>query len=256
MARAALILDTDNHDGAYLARLLLARGYRVVGVGAGARLGRLGIAAEVTLAPAFDPALLAAARVDEVYDLRGPGPSRAEDTAELLGALRGERLFSGGGAAADPASERVAVARAAGHFAVTGHLFDRESRLGDGASFVARLISAAFAGAEPDPSDLDRGGDVGWAPEYVDAMWRMLQRSNPADFVVATGRTLGGNEVARHAFAYFGHDASRFGEGAGGAAVGDPGPARTDLGWSATTWGRDLVRTLCEGLAEQRGAWG
>lgn len=258
MARAALILGVDNHDGAYLARLLLARGYRVVGTGAAAgKLDKLGIAADVTLAPAVDAALLTAARVDEVYDLRGPGPARLADTAQLIGLLRGERLFSAGpGALPDPATELVERARAAGRFAVTGRMFDRESRLGDGRSFVARIVGAAFAGTEPAVADLAQGGDFGWTPEYVDAMWRMLQRSNPADFVLATGRALGGNEVARHAFAYFGKDASRFGGDPGETLVGDPGPARADLGWSATTWGRDLVRTLCEGVAEQGGVRG
>lgn len=249
MAKTALILGVDTADGAYLARLLGARGYRLWGTGGPGLIEELGIAADVVRHNSIGAAV-SDARADEVYDLRPLGRYRAAATVELLRILGRERLFSAGSSAPDAASAAIAAARANGRFAVTGHLFDRESRLGPGTSPVARIVVAARAGAEPSANDLDTVSDCGWTPEYVDAMWRMLQRAKPADFTISTGRALGGHEVARHAFAYFGRDATRFGGDAMATeAFGDPGPARADLGWRAATWGRDLVRTLCEGLA-------
>ena len=238
--KTASILGLDTADGAYLARLLLARGYRLSGTGGTGLLARLGIANHIATS---DPD-----RIDEVYDLRFaaagvPGLLESTGRARVFVAIPGT----------EPVPATIAAARAAGRFVVGGQMFDRESRLGPGTGFVARIVAAVFDDADPVPADLAAAADCGWTPEYVDPMWRMLQRSAPADFVLATGRALGGHEVARHAFAYFGRDATRFGNGAAtGAVTGDPGPARTELGWSAVTWGRDLVRTLCEGIAEEQ----
>lgn len=257
-AKTAVILGLDNQDGAYLARLLLARSYRVRGAATqgGTALTRLGIADDVTVTDQLDAALFADAT--EVYDLRGPGTTRTDDTVRLLDLLPEQtRLFSAGpGAEADVATILVEAARDRGRFAVTGWLFERESRLGTGGSPLARIIAAAFAGDDIADADLATATDCGWAPEYVDAMWRMLQRPTAADYVLGTGRPLHGVDAARHAFDYFKRSYSRFVASAHATiAVADTAPARTELGWSATTWGRDLVRTLCEGLAEQGGRW-
>lgn len=242
--RTALILGVDTAAGAYLARLLAMRGYRLFGSGADFNLIKLGIAADVVRGDDV-AALLADARADEVYDLRGD----ATATAALLDARASARVFVAvDGIAALPRS--VLQARDAGRFVVVGRMFPNESRLGPGTSFVARVVAAAAVGADPAPDDLTAVADCGWTPEYVDAMWRMLQRAAPADFTIATGHAIGGNDVARHAFAYFGRDVARFtGATPADAPLGDPGATRADLGWSATTWGRDLVRTLCEGWA-------
>lgn len=258
-ARRALILGLDTAAGAYLARLLDARGYQVAGTGGGDLLDRLGIGGDVLLHDEASAALTAASRPDEIYDLRYAPAA----TAALLAIAGSARVF----AAASPGTASDAVARArdvvarardAGRFAVTGTVFPHESRLGPGTSPVARIAAAAFAGSQPDAADLASVTDCGWTPEYVDAMARMLQQPKPADFAIATRRALSGVEAARHAFEYFGRDASRFTDGPGTATafgdaaangIGDPGPAAAVFGWRAVTWGRDLVRVLCEGVA-------
>lgn len=232
----AHIHGLDTPAGAYLARLLLARGYVVGGAGDHAALARLGIAEQVTADPGAP---------DEIYDLRGATATRLVDTARLLATLGTARLFSAAGPDIDEASALIAHARAAGRHAVSGHLLAHDSRLG-GDTFVSRIAAAALADADPDTADLAASADIGWTPEYVDAMWRMLQRP-PADMVLATGQSLTGAEAATHAFAYFKRPRD-FGPGTAGA-VGDPEPAAGALGWRAVTWGRDLVRTICEGIA-------
>lgn len=79
-------------------------------------------------------------------------------------------------------------------FACTGILFNHESPL-RGSRFVTRkIVSAACRIAEGSQDRLRLGNidiarDWGWAPEYVDAMWRMLQQPQPEDYVIATGST-------------------------------------------------------------------
>ena len=276
--RTALILGLDTAAGAYLARLLDARGLRLAGTGGGNLVAGLGIGDKVTRHDRIDAAMLAEVRPDEIYDLRDD----ATTTAALLRSSGPARVF-----VASPASDygthsasyadaraAVADARAAGRFVVTGTVFPHESRLGPGTSPVARIAAAAYAGTEPDADDLASVTDCGWTPEYVDAMTRMLQQPEPADFAIATGRKLSGIDAARHAAEYFGRDASRFATtdtipfdapatpagtaptGTAGAnraqaatAIGDSSPAAAALGWRAVTWGRDLVRVLCEGVA-------
>lgn len=251
--RSAVILGLDSQDGAYLARLLLARGYQVGGtaVRPPTGLARLGIAADVALYRTIETALAAAPT--EVYDVRGPGPDRAAATTDVLALLstRAARLLSvGPGFGPDHATGLVAQARTRGMFAVTGHVFSRESRLSPGESAIARIIVAVANQTAPDTDDLASVTDCGWAPEYVDALWRMLQQQEPADVVVATGKALRGVDVAAYAAVHFKHDIAVPEVFAGPASLGDPAAARQQLGWSATTWGRDLVQTLCEGIAD------
>jgi GDPmannose 4,6-dehydratase len=79
-------------------------------------------------------------------------------------------------------------------FACTGILFNHESPL-RGSRFVTRkIVQAACSIAAGSRERLRLGNieisrDWGWAPEYVDAMWRMVQQPNPDDFVIATGKT-------------------------------------------------------------------
>jgi len=254
--RIASILGLDTPAGAYLARLLLARGYRVAGTAAGptAGLAKLGVVSEVALYPDAVAALTTSPA--EVYDLRGPGPARTGDTATLLTLLDGRpaRLFSAGpGPAPDDATALIEQARDNGMFAVTGRLFAHESRLHNDSSPVARIVAAIAAGVAPAAGDLATAADYGWTAEYVDPMWRLLQQLSAADVVIATGRLLSGGDVARYAAEYFGREVALPSdiEPAVTASAGDPAATRQALGWSATTWGRDLVRLLCEGVAGQ-----
>ena len=81
-----------------------------------------------------------------------------------------------------------------GMFCVNGILFNHESpRRGE--TFVTRKITRALARIHAGLQDrlylgnLDARRDWGYAPEYTDAMWRMLQRDEPGDYVIATGET-------------------------------------------------------------------
>lgn len=234
MATTAAVLGLDTAAGAYLARLLGARGYAVRGTGGRELLARLGVADDVTQVD--DPAA-AIAGADEVYDLLG----------DLVAT---ERLLALGGSA------RVFVATAPtamppwaqGRFVATGRVYPHESRFGPGTSPVARIVAAAASGVAPDPADVATSTDCGWTAEYVDAMWRMLQRPAPEMLAIATGRLLSGNDVARVASAYFKRQApAPVGDAPGDR--GDPAPAAAALGWRAVTWGDDLVTVLCEGAA-------
>ncbi len=253
-ARTAAILGLETQAGAYLARLLLARGYRVACTAArpATGLAKLGVADEVALYPDIASALTILPA--EIYDLRGPTPTRTADTAALLALVAGRpaRVFSAGpGPAPDAATALVEAARHAGMFAVTGRMFAHESRLNEDASSITRIVAASAADVVPNADDLATATDCGWTAEYVDPMWRMLQQASPGDVVIATGRVLTGHDVARHAAAYFGRDLPPLTDVAISGEVGDPATARAALGWSATTWGRDLVRILCEGVAEK-----
>jgi len=145
---------------------------------------------------------------------------------------------------------------------VTGILFNHESRLRPADFVVPKIITAAHAIAHGQQGelvlgDIDVARDWGWAPEYVDAIWRMLQTDVPADYVVATGHSMTLREVAADAFDYFGLDWQQHVRTAPEMlrpnelrhSLGDPALAKRDLGWRAHTFGRDLVRTLAEGVA-------
>jgi len=81
-----------------------------------------------------------------------------------------------------------------GLFACSGVLFNHESPLRPARFVTRKIVSTACriaAGSKEELvlGQLDIARDWGWAPEYVDAMWRMLQRDTPEDFVIATGET-------------------------------------------------------------------
>jgi hypothetical protein len=231
--KTAAILGLDTAAGAYLARLLGARGYAVRGSGEPALLAQLGIADDVVR----DDDVAAAIEADEIYDLRGD----AAATADLLALGGTGRVFI----AVAPGSE---VPTTTDRFVAAAWAYPNESRLGPGTSSVARIVAAAAAGVAADPADLATSIDCGWTAEYVDAMWRLLQRPKPETLAIATGRLLLGSTVARIAYAYFKRPAPMHVAPVPGIA-GDPAPAAAALGWRAVTWGDDLVTVLCEGAA-------
>lgn len=234
--KTAAILGFDTAAGAYLARLLGARGYVVRGTGGTHLLARLGVADDVTM---VDDMAAAIAGANEIYDLRGD----ATAIADLLALGGTARVF----VAADPGAS---IATPQGRFVAVGLVYPHESRLGPGTSPVARIVAATAAGTNPDPADLATTTDCGWTAEYVDAMWRMLQRPAAEVLAIATGRVLTGSEVARAAAAYFKRaEPIAAAEAPVTGAAGDPEPAAVALGWRAVTWGDDLVTVLCEGAA-------
>lgn len=90
-------------------------------------------------------------------------------------------------------------------YACTGILFNHESPLRPARFVTQKIISAAKRIAAGSDEKLvlgriDISRDWGWAPEYVDAMWRMLQLNKPEDFVIATGETFTLEDFVAHAF--------------------------------------------------------
>jgi GDPmannose 4,6-dehydratase len=92
-----------------------------------------------------------------------------------------------------------------GLFACSGILFNHESPLRPERFVTKKIVSAACRIAEGSKEKLNLGNiairrDWGWAPEYVDAMWRMLQLDRPDDFVIATGEIHSLEEFVEAAF--------------------------------------------------------
>lgn len=146
-----------------------------------------------------------------------------------------------------------------GMFAVNGILFNHESpRRGE--TFVTRKITRAVArivaGTQKDLhlGNLDSVRDWGYAPEYVEAMWRMLQADSPEDFVVATGTKYSIRDFLGFAFEHVGlnwedyvrvdHRFIRPAEV--DALVGNPSKMLAATGWKATVLPPELARIMVE----------
>jgi len=148
-------------------------------------------------------------------------------------------------------------------FATSGICFNHESPR-RGHEFVTRKIARAAGriqrGIEQQLplGNLEAQRDWGFAPDYVQAMWLMLQQDAPEDYVIATGRTHTVRRFAELAFAAVGLDYQnyvvqdpRFVRPADvDLLVGDPGKARRQLGWEATTSFEDLVKGMVEAELE------
>ncbi|MET9018460.1 GDP-mannose 4,6-dehydratase [Actinopolymorpha sp. NPDC004070] len=146
-----------------------------------------------------------------------------------------------------------------GLFAVNGILFNHESpRRGE--TFVTRKITRAVAAIRAGKQrhvylgNLEAVRDWGYAPEYVEGMWRMLQADQPEDYVLATGVGVTVQEFVEIAFSHVGLDWRehvRFDKRylrptEVDALIGDPTKARVDLGWKATVDGRALARLMVD----------
>jgi GDPmannose 4,6-dehydratase len=169
-----------------------------------------------------------------------------------------------------------AVAKAYGHwitvnyresyglFAVSGILFNHESPR-RGREFVTRRISEAVARIKLGLQDelrlgnLDARRDWGYAPEYVDAMWRMLQASEAADYVVGTGVHHSVRQCVDFAFEHVGLDPQDFVKidpallrpAEVDTLLADPTKAREQLGWTSRTSFRELVRIMVDADLER-----
>jgi GDPmannose 4,6-dehydratase len=167
-----------------------------------------------------------------------------------------------------------------GLFACSGILFNHESpRRGE--TFVTRKIARAVARISAGIEDtfylgnLDAKRDWGFAGDYVEAMWLMLQRDTPADYVIATGETHSVREFTSRAFARVGVELNWSGRGvdevgvdkASGRTVvrvdpryfrptevdilqGDPTKARTELGWEPKVCFEELVEMMVDAEVE------
>ena len=247
--RTALICGVSGQDGAYLAKLLLEKGYHVVGTSRDAQVANFGnldrlsirdqVEVESMVLTDFRSTLqtIRKAKPDEVYNLAGQSsvalsfqqPVETMDsisvgTLNLLEAVRflGSEIRvynassseSFGDTGVEAASEQTpfhprspyALAKAAAHwavvnyreayglFAANGILFNHDSPLRPERFVTKKIVCAACrirAGRQKAVKlgNLAIQRDWGWAPEYVEAMWRMLQRDAPDDFVIATGES-------------------------------------------------------------------
>ncbi|MDQ3385249.1 MAG: GDP-mannose 4,6-dehydratase [Actinomycetota bacterium] len=143
--------------------------------------------------------------------------------------------------------------------ASSGILFNHEGPR-RGLEFVTRKITHTAAkiklgmASELRLGNLDAQRDWGFAGDYVEAMWRMLQQDAPDDYVVATGETHEVREFCEVAFAHLGLEYGdfvvqdeRFMRPAEvDLLVGDPSKARTELGWELQTSFRDLVTMMVD----------
>lgn len=144
-----------------------------------------------------------------------------------------------------------------GIFAVNGILFNHEGER-RGETFVTRKITRAVARIVAGEQDflylgnLDARRDWGYAKDYVEAMWLMLQQGNPQDFVIGTGEAHSVREFCAHAFGMVGLNWETF------TRVDpryfrptevehlrcDPSAAREQLGWKAKTTFQELVELM------------
>jgi GDPmannose 4,6-dehydratase len=313
----ALIIGVSGQDGAYLAQLLLAKGYEVYGTSRDAtlasfgNLAQLGIRERVTrvsVAPNdFRSTLSALVQVepDEVFNLSGQSSvglsfeqpvetmeSISLATLNILEAIRftkrkirfynagsGECFGDTHGQRADeetpfrprsPYSTAKAAAffqvanyrEAYGLFACSGILFNHESPLRPERFVTRKIVTAATRIARGSGERLRLGNtsvkrDWGWAPEYVDAMWRMLQQERADDYVIATGETRSLEEFVEAAFRtvkldwreHVDVDPSLFRPTDLAGNFANPAKAERALGWRATVGMEETVRRMMEGEA-------
>jgi GDPmannose 4,6-dehydratase len=217
------------------------------------------------------------------FDITGAGTLRILDAIRESG-ITSARFYQASssemfGAAPPPQSEDTpfhprspyAVAKVAaywatvnyreayGMFAVNGILFNHESpRRGE--TFVTRKITRAVARIRAGLQDklflgnLDAKRDWGYAPDYTDAMWRMLQAGEPEDFVIATGSTHSVREFLELAFEHAGLDwephveidPRYFRPSEVDVLLGDATRARERLGWEPTVGFEELARIMVD----------
>jgi|ERR1017187_2353771 GDPmannose 4,6-dehydratase len=146
-----------------------------------------------------------------------------------------------------------------GMFACSGILFNHESpRRGE--TFVTRKIARAAArikgGLEQRLflGNLDARRDWGYAPEYVEAMWLMLQQDQPRDYVIGTGETHSVKEFVACAFEHVGLEWQKYVQidpryyrpADVDILLADPDKARIELGWTHKTGFRELVKLMVD----------
>jgi GDPmannose 4,6-dehydratase len=317
----ALILGVAGQDGSYLARLLLEKGYEVVGTSRDAmtstfaNLDQLGIRKGVKTVSAavndFRSVLnvIQRSRPDEIYNLAGQTSvglsfeqpvetmeSIAEGTLNVLEAIRfvnrpirfynagsGECFGDTGHLAADEQTafwprSPYAVAKASAHwlvrnyreshgiYACTGILFNHESPLRPERFVTQKIARAAARISAGSKERLHLGNmairrDWGWAPEYVEAIWLIVQQEDPGDFVIATGRSESLEYFASRAFAFFDLDwrdhvtikKSLFRPSDIANSSGNPTKAAEVLGWSAKLDVDGVVDRMCADLKTHPG---
>jgi len=312
MTKTALITGITGQDGSYLAELLLAKGYRVLGVVRRSsttpyeRIAHLVDRIELVSADLLDQTSLTDvvqdAQPDEIYNLAAQsfvqtswnqpvltGEFTALGVTRMLEAMRKAapkaRFYQAssseqfGKVVETPQRESTpfyprspyGVAKVYGHWitinyresydlhASSGILFNHESPR-RGHEFLPRKVSHSVAKIALGMQDelrlgnLDAQRDWGFAGDYVEAMWLMLQQDEPDDYVVATGETHEVRELVRLAFEHIGKDweqhvvvDERFYRPAEvDLLIGDCSKAREKLGWKPKTSFPELVAMMVD----------
>jgi len=315
--KTAVITGVTGQDGSYLAELLLAKGYEVIGVvrrtshDSYERIGHLLDRVHIVAADLLDQHSLTTvirdAKPDEVYNLAAQsfvptswnqpvltGEFTALGVTRLLEAIRlahpearfyqasSSEMF--GKAVETPQRESTpfyprspyGVAKAYGHwitvnyresyrmFAVSGILFNHESPR-RGLEFVTRKVSDAVARIKLGKADalrlgnLDSGRDWGFAGDYVDAMWRMLQQREPKDYVVGTGTMHTVRDLCAAAFGHVGLDWKKYVKidpqfvrpAEVDTLLADASRAKQELGWAPRVTFEQLVKMMVDADLER-----
>ena len=315
--KTAVITGVTGQDGSYLAELLLAKGYEVIGVvrrtshDSYERIGHLLDRVHIVAADLLDQHSLTTvirdAKPDEVYNLAAQsfvptswnqpvltGEFTALGVTRLLEAIRlahpearfyqasSSEMF--GKALETPQRESTpfyprspyGVAKAYGHwitvnyresyrmFAVSGILFNHESPR-RGLEFVTRKVSDAVAriklgkASELRLGNLDSGRDWGFAGDYVDAMWRMLQQPRPQDYVVGTGKMHTVRDLCAAAFSHVGLDWQTYVKvdpkfvrpAEVDTLLADASRARHELGWTPQVGFEQLIAMMVDADLER-----
>jgi GDPmannose 4,6-dehydratase len=142
-------------------------------------------------------------------------------------------------------------------FACTGILFNHESPLRPERFVTRKIISTACRIAGGSPEKLRLGNisiarDWGWAPEYVEAMWRMLQQDKPQDYVISTGETNTLHDFVVEVFSqlqldwqeYVSTDPSLLRPSEIMLSRGNPLKAEKELGWKVHYKMKDVIRMM------------
>jgi len=310
--KTALICGISGQDGAYLAQLLLKKGYTVWGTSRDAQISHfrnleyLGIKDKTNLSSMvltdFRSVLQVISKVspDEIYNLAGQSSvglsfevpvetleSISVGTLNLLEVIRfldrPIKFYNAGSSECfgdtgnTPADENTsfrprspyAVAKSAafwqvanyreayGLYACSGILFNHESPLRPNRFVTQKIIASVCHIAQGSQETLKLGNmkiyrDWGWAPEYVEAMYLMLQQDQPDDYVIATGKSYSLEDFVNFAFEYFHLDWQKYVQTDSslfrptGLAFGRANPQKAwdKLGWKAKHSTPDVVKLM------------
>ncbi len=310
--KRALITGLTGQDGSYLAELLLAKGYHVVGMVRRTstlnfeRVAHIQDDLEIVQGDLLDETslrhIIRHHQPDEIYNLAAQsfvqtswqqavltGETTALGVTRLLNAMqecdREVRFYQAsssemfGKVVEVPQTERTpfyprspyGAAKVYGHWitvnfresydlhASSGILFNHESPR-RGMEFVTRKITYHVArikhglATELRLGDLDPRRDWGYAGDYVEAMWLMLQQDQPDDYVIATGETHSVQDFCEIAFSHVGlnwqdwvvQDERFMRPAEVDLLIGDASKARTVLDWKPKTSFRELVAMMVE----------
>lgn len=316
LMKTALICGISGQDGAYLAQLLLSKGYTVFGSSRDAQIStfrnlvRLGIRDRVkTCSMALNDfrsvlQVISKVQPDEIYNLAGqtsvglsfelPVETMESITLGTLNLLEAIRFIGApiklynasssecfGDTGDTPADETTpfrprspyAVAKAAAFwqvanyreaynlFACSGILFNHESPLRPRRFVTQKIVTAAYdiAAGKTDKlylGDISIQRDWGWSPEYVEAMYFMLQQDHPDDYVIATGTTHKLEEFVAEVFAHLGLDwrkhvevdSTLFRPTDIAISCGNAAKAKQKLGWKAKYTMKDVAQMMVDAV--------